>query len=438
MKIYSIKDNIDFNNITLGEPGRLHGGAYYAKIYLDKDQFMFSTPTIQTKNGVVTSGRKKYIDMMFSNDQEFFREFLLNFEEKLKAIILEKSSLWFDNNLEKDDIDYFFNSCIRSYKAKQNLVRTYIYTKDLNDFSVFDENEVIQKYTAINNNNIISLLHLKGIKFTSNSFQLDIEVKQVMTVEDKPLFSKCMLSKNKKEDDTINTEVVSKLDDTINHIESDKETHQGFLEEEEDIQQLEEENVDRPIIEDDSKNNIDTITLETRNVIQTDEEINSTTETLEELTTDISNSVSFDEVNNETQELIQMIDNVDTETDVNNNEYLEKNEENKTTQQVEDDRSEDLGKLSHSIEPVELKEYDLKIEDEERNTIRLRKPKEIYYSIYKNAIERAIQSKKSAILSYLEAQKIKEQYLVNHLEENEEINDNDLELLSQKEFLFEK
>lgn len=429
MKIYSIKDNIDFNNITLGEPGRLHGGAYYAKIYLDKDQFMFSTPTIQTKNGVVISGRKKYIDLMFSNDQEFFREFLLNFEDKLKTIILDKSSLWFDNNLEKDDIDYFFNSCIRSYKAKHNLVRSYIYTKDLNDFSVFDENEVIQKHTSINGNNIIGLLHLKGIKFTSNSFQLDIEVKQVMTIEDKPLFSKCMISRKKKEENMIDTPELTVLDDTPDNAESDETTQDVTLEE----NIVEENSVSANNIEDTDNN--DVITLET-------EEGEKVEETLEELNTDISNSVSFDETSNETHELIQMIDSVNTENEVSTNEHLEENEEiNDEIQSkisIEDDKNEDLGKSPHSVEQFELKEYDLKIEDEENNSIQLRKPKEIYYSIYKNAIDRAIQSKKSAILSYLEAQKIKEQYLVNHLEENEEINDDDLELLSQKGFLFEE
>ena len=44
---------------------------------------------------------------------------------------------------------------------------------------------------------IISILEIQGIKFTSRNFQIEIELKQIMTVEDDPFFNNCVIKSHK-------------------------------------------------------------------------------------------------------------------------------------------------------------------------------------------------------------------------------------------------
>ena len=66
-------------------------------------------------------------------------------------------------------------------------------------------------------------------------------------------------------------------------------------------------------------------------------------------------------------------------------------------------------------------------EDLEKNVMKLKKPNEVYYKMYKNAKEKAILAKKLAIQSYLESKQIKKTYLLDFDNETEDYIDNDLE-----------
>ena len=484
MKIYNIKDTVNFDNITLGEPGRLHGGAYYCKLYLDRDDFLFSTPQINTKNGIVQTGKKKYIDLMFDGENELFTMFLLNFEEKIKSIILEKAPMWFDNDIEKDDIDYLFNSCIRSYKAKFNLVRTHIHMKNINTFNVFDENEVLKTHNDVVGKKIISLLHFKGIKFTSTTFQIDIENKQIMILDDKPAFQKCMLSRKKQEDEHASQEnndfkFISQQDNNNN--ETEINTNDDITpadNNETDINNIVNDLVEKSI--NNAENNIveSTIEIETEpengekesSIIYLGETDNDASIVLEEDVTDdnvetkelsqtneVNQETTKNDIIEETQESQTQVtqDTIETKytSDISQNLELTENtldssannavnEENEQQQMIDDEiqNDEDAEIMLNIDNDSIVKDLGI-IEDltnieteNESNTLVLKKPKEIYYSRYRDAVVKALQAKRAAILSYMEALNIKETYLEGDLEENENIYDEDLEFLAQREF----
>ena len=44
--------------------------------------------------------------------------------------------------------------------------------------------------------NIISVLEIQGIKFTSRNFQFEIELKQMMVLDNEPIFDKCLIRQN--------------------------------------------------------------------------------------------------------------------------------------------------------------------------------------------------------------------------------------------------
>lgn len=116
-------------------------------------------------------------------------------------MIFEKKNTWFQNTLEESDIESAFNSIIRVYRSgKYYLVRTNIKNNHLNipSVKIYNENEVELKIEDITSEkNIISILEIQGIKFTSRNFQIEIELKQVMALDNEPIFDNCLIkSKN--------------------------------------------------------------------------------------------------------------------------------------------------------------------------------------------------------------------------------------------------
>ena len=58
--------------------------------------------------------------------------------------------------------------------------------------------------------------------------------------------------------------------------------------------------------------------------------------------------------------------------------------------------------------------------DDIKDTIKLKKPNEVYYELYKKAREKAKLAKKTAIEAYLEAKNIKTKYMLNDLDESDD------------------
>ena len=204
--IYELDNTYDPDEISLGNPGKLHGkSGYYTKIFIDKELFYFKIKNCTTKQGIHQTEKKIYTDIMFSllnNDNEYI-EWFHDLEEKIKELLLEKSSNWFISEMEKDDIDEYFNPLLRQYKINNNLLRVQLNNKkNAKDCIIFDENEDIKSYDDVYNRNMDCIIHIKGILFTSTSFQIDIELKQVLLLDDVNMFDTCLLSNSTTKKDT--------------------------------------------------------------------------------------------------------------------------------------------------------------------------------------------------------------------------------------------
>ena len=76
--------------------------------------------------------------------------------------------------------------------------RVIVKNKNTNQYTcnVYDENENILPITDIKENNlIIPIVELLGIKFSARSFQLDIIGKQMMVLNNKQLFNSCLIKR---------------------------------------------------------------------------------------------------------------------------------------------------------------------------------------------------------------------------------------------------
>jgi hypothetical protein len=222
--------NFDFLKLSLAQPVGIQGGAYFTKILNNNKPLYIQTTKSLTRQGFVKSGKKYYCDLMFDNNSEVLINWFENLEEKCKTLIYEKADSWFQNALEMNDVESAFNSIIRIYKSgKYYLVRTNIKNSPLNEPSIkiYNENELPLGINDIKTDtNIISILEIQGIKFTSRNFQIEIELKQVMVLNDEPIFESCLIKTSKSE--YIKNETKNLMPST-NHLEIDNNLKEELL-----------------------------------------------------------------------------------------------------------------------------------------------------------------------------------------------------------------
>lgn len=196
-------ESFDFSLISLSHPSSIQGGAYFTRIEYNKKPLYIQTTKSLSKQGVVKSGKKYYCELMFDKTSIQIINWFENLEDTCKKLLFEKSENWFENNLEQNDIESAFNPSIRIYKSgKFYLLRTNIKTNSGDNtpsVKIYNENEVTLSTSDITTeSNMISILEIQGIKFTSRNFQLEIELKQIMVLDDEKIFENCIIKREKK------------------------------------------------------------------------------------------------------------------------------------------------------------------------------------------------------------------------------------------------
>ena len=375
----------DFSGLSLAHPTGIQGGAYFTKIENNNKPLYIQTSKSVTRQGFVKTGKKYYCDLMFDKNSDVLITWFENLENTCKKLIYEKREGWFQNGLDENDIDSAFNSIIRVYKSgKYYLVRTNIKNNRSDEpaVKIYNENEVILTINDITTEtNIISILEIQGIKFTSRNFQIEIELKQVMVLDNEPIFNSCLI-KNKKG---------------------------GF--------------------------NKQTDTLPSQ--INTQPELfglDKSRELIENKTTE-DNSNHLDSLDdNEPVQLGEIIQDI---TITNNNEPIQKDEvPSENTFTIDDSLELDIENLEpenneHSLVLKEV-EIDLSLENN-LETLQLKKPNQVYFELYKEARRKAKLAKKAAIIAYLEAKNIKKTYMLENLDDSDSDFDAEIDEVSESE-----
>ena len=396
-------NNFDFSKLSLAHPVGIQGGAYFTKILFNNKPLYIQTSKSLTRQGFVKSGKKYYCDLMFDNNSETLIHWFENLEETCQKLIFDKSEAWFQNSLDKNDVETAFNSVIRVYKSgKYYLVRTNIKIGTNNEHSIkiYNENEIPLSIDDVKEEtNIISILEIQGIKFTSRNFQIDIELRQAMVLDNEPLFDNCLIkTSNSNRTTSKNTHTNTNTNTNTNTIQ---------------YESLE-------------KNNLLNLSNESKNDVIS-ENITSNIDLGLELEMDLGKEL---DTNN---------DDLEENEDNNANEHLTENEN-----ENHDDADEikfDIQELSAKEleDKTELREIDLDVISLENDLgnidkpITLKKPNEVFYELYKQAKEKAKIAKKNAIIAYLEAKNIKNTYLIDNLDESESDIDAEIDEVSESE-----
>jgi hypothetical protein len=148
---------------------------------------------------------------MFTNENPDFIQWMEDLESTVCKSIYENRAKWFESEMELHDIENYFTSPLKIYKSgKFYLVRTNIPTRlGKISLTIYDEEENTVDHESLKEEtNLITILEVQGIKCSARSFQIEIEVKQMMTLNPTDLFEKCIIKTNSKPKQTIETEVL--------------------------------------------------------------------------------------------------------------------------------------------------------------------------------------------------------------------------------------
>jgi hypothetical protein len=417
--VVSVMDNIiepnetfDFSKLSLAHPTGIQGGAYFTKIHLNNKPLYIQTTKSLTRQGFVKNGKKYYCDLMFDKNAEALINWFENLEERCQKLIFEKSGSWFQNALVMNDIESAFSSIIRIYKSgKYYLVRTNVKNNASNEPSIkiYDENETALGIDDITNEKeIISILEIQGIKFTSRNFQIEIELKQVMALNNEPIFESCLIKTTKPKPVLENSQsqilgIKNDLGKINNLIELKKEENElELLEEPLDI--LENKLMDN------KESNIKENDVNQSNNIK---ELNNIKETSDITDFDTENKSLEDNTKfNSLVSNTNVIQNINTNTV--NNDLLEID----FTDLLEEPKNDD-----------NLTEMDFdELTKNSLETVTLKKPNQVYFELYKEARNKAKMAKKAVIVAYLEAKNIKKTYMLENLNGSDSDSDFDAEI----------
>lgn len=394
--------SFDFSKLSLAHPSGIQGGAYFTRIEYNKKPLYIQTEKSLTRQGIIKSGKKFHCDLMFDKNSETLINWFEKLEEKCQKLIYDKKDTWFQNPLEESDIETAFNSLIRIYKSgKYYLVRTNIKNNQLSEavIKIYNEKQIPLNVEDIKaETEIISILEIQGIKFTSRNFQIEIELKQIMVLDNEPMFDTCLIKSFKNAnmvESSIQVDTEEPLeeitiinDNIITKLNNFKKDEFSLLKEEELELEIDTEEKDKKI-----DNYFDS--LENTDII-------------------------------EDKDSIIRIDN-------NNNNDNNNNDNNNNDNDVHIDfEIEDLNNNDPVHENIEeIKEIEMDLENLE--PIKLKKPNEVYFDLYKEARNKAKLAKKNAILAYLEVKNIKKTFMLDNLTDSDSDFDNEVDEISESE-----
>ena len=434
--------NYDFSKVSLMHPESLHGssGTFFTKIGIGNvnEVLYIQTPKCVTKQGVITTaGKKTYIDLMFSNEDTSFIEFMENLEKSCIEKIHEKKNSWFTNEIDQSDIENAFTSALRPFKGgkyysmRANIAPSKNLMKVPTCF-IFDETE---KQLTIDDvkpeNDIISVLEIQGIKFSQRSFQFEIIIRQVLVMANKPVFQSCLIKKHI----VVESPSASALSATSFSDQEDSKNkdnkHNKYVEDSlEVLHNTEHEYVnsnDSSLYE----SHLNESHLEKQNSESNtiDKETTSahkpTPKPASDVLSSLASSISSKYENVENVENVEKVDKVEKVEKVENVEKVEKVEKgDKKNEKFESKKQNTKNKDSQDSQDFseirEITEVDLEIKDDEK--IKIKKPNDIYYEIYKAAKEKARATRKLAFDAYLEVKKIKNTYMLDDSDSDTDYN----------------
>lgn len=369
-EIYEANAAFNFEQLVLSPPISILGGNHFIKFSINENPLYIQSPKCTTKQGIIKAGKKLYCDLMMSNDHSQFIQWMENLENYSQEYIFKNRSKWFETDLEKHDIENSFSSPVKTYKSgKYYITRTNVPMCLGNcSLKIYDENEKDFSLENITDTtNIITILEIQGIKCSARSFQIEIELKQMMVLKPSKLFEKCIIKTHASIDSTDSTFTTSLGETTlkINDLLDSKPYIKESIQYSQDNQTTQ--------INQDSPDSQEDDIFTTRKVLN--------------IQSNAQPSISQPSIS----QPIQPIENTAFP------------------------RINEMTEIEFSLDELP-----------ENETIQIKKRNDVYYQMYREAKKKAKLARDLALSTYLDAKRIKNTYMLNEINEDSDLDEDDM------------
>ena len=208
--IHETNDSFPFSNLNLCKPVASTGGGFFIRYAFKEQPLYIQPPKCYIKQIHAKAGKKMYCDLVFQQENEAFLRWMERLESQTQQHLYDNRQNWFQTDLEKEDIEQSFASPVKIYKSgKEYIVRTNIPSRAGNStLKIYDEDEKpVPLEEIVENTKVMVILEIQGIRSSTKSFQVDIEVKQMMVMKPEEIFNTCIFKK--KVEPQVNNTVVS-------------------------------------------------------------------------------------------------------------------------------------------------------------------------------------------------------------------------------------
>jgi hypothetical protein len=262
--IYAPNDSFIFDKISLLSPVN-QSGNYFIRFRVNDNPLYIQPPKCKTKQGIFKSGKKIYCDLLYTNENEQYIRWVENLELYCRKIMFENREKWFETNLDENDIETYFTSPFKVVKSGKFYLTRVNVPSILGNCSLKayneDENE-IDIESIKENMEVMTVLEVQGIKCSARNFQIEMEIKQIMLLNDRNLFEKCIFHMKETSNianivETANENYkaplvynkIKDLEEKVNEIKEDFSQEQEYDLSKSDNLDAETVNIETPVLE---------------------------------------------------------------------------------------------------------------------------------------------------------------------------------------------
>lgn len=361
--IHEPNDTFNFENLRLSKPIAQTSTGFLSKYTMNENPLYVQPPKCYVKQFANSKGKKMYCDLVFQHENEQFIHWIENLETRSHKLIHEKKDAWFNSDIDMGDIEECFVSPLKIYKSGRSyIVRTMIQSSlGKPQIKIYDENENDVSYEDVKEDTpVMVILEFNGIRCSTRSFQMEIEIKQMLVMKPKNLFNSCILIKENNDETKETIEEGLVVNDPVvnDHVVNDPVVN--------DL-------VEGPVVNDHVEGPV------------------------------VNDLVERPVESVEDKDLV--IENQDIGREDNQEE--DQDEESLETQPIKIDTTEELCEVDLDLDEIDIEG------GEPTEVISIKNKNDVYYKMYKEAREKAKVARDLALSAYLEAKRIKNEYMLD-------------------------
>lgn len=182
-------ENVNISNFNYSKPEKINN-SYFGRLNYGKNEeaIYIQTPKLRCNNDVneALNSKSPYLNLSIPNKYINFYELFTNIDSNIIKTTFDNSERWFNKQLPYEIIDDMYKPITSPLKkdSEANIKFKIPFSKNKVQCTCYNQNKESIDITNIKeNDNLILVLHIKGIKILKQSFYCDCYISQIKVIE---------------------------------------------------------------------------------------------------------------------------------------------------------------------------------------------------------------------------------------------------------------